>query len=165
MNLISSKKSRVIWMREGDSNTTYFHRMVSAFQSINCIHYLVDVNGLWLESQQDIQSQCVDYFADLLGGEVSPLYVSLLNFGCSHEQITALEKPFSFQEIKDDFFSLPRNKTCGPDDFPTEFLTGCWSFVGVEVISAVNEFFRSGNMLKQWNTTTLVLIPKINNAV
>lgn len=36
--------------------------------------------------------------------------------------------------------------------------------MGGEVISAVKEFFTSGKLLKQWNATTLVLIPKISNA-
>lgn len=36
--------------------------------------------------------------------------------------------------------------------------------IGEEVSSAVAEFFSSGTLLKQWNATTLVLIPKIQNA-
>lgn len=35
---------------------------------------------------------------------------------------------------------------------------------GSKVIEAVKEFFLSGKLLTQWNTTTLVLIPKLTNA-
>ncbi|KAG7594499.1 Reverse transcriptase zinc-binding domain [Arabidopsis thaliana x Arabidopsis arenosa] len=61
-------------------------------------------------------------------------------------------------------FSLPRNKTSGPDGYSAEFFKSCWSVVGPEVIEAVREFFSSGQMLNQWNATTIVLIPKIPNA-
>lgn len=36
--------------------------------------------------------------------------------------------------------------------------------MGPEVTAAVKEFFRSGQMLRQWNVATLILIPKITNA-
>lgn len=62
------------------------------------------------------------------------------------------------------FFSLPRNKTSGPDGYSAEFFIACWSVVGYEVTEAVLEFFRSGSLLRQWNATTLVLIPKSPNA-
>jgi len=53
-------------------------------------------------------------------------------------------------EIKDAFFSLPRNKTCGPDGYTAELFTACWNIIQVrKVIEAVEP------------STMLVLIPKI----
>ena len=71
---------------------------------------------------------------------------------------------FTAEEIKNAFLSLPRNKASGPDGYSSEFFNSCWTVVGGEVTDAVSEFFRSGTLLKQWNATTLVLIPKIPNA-
>ena len=88
----------------------------------------------------------------------------LLSYRCSPDQIRDLDASFSDLEIQEAFFSLPRNKTCGPDGYSSEFFKGAWSIVGPEVIDAVQEFFRSGQLLKQWNATSLVLIPKIPNA-
>lgn len=112
----------------------------------------------------------MDYFSDLLGGEVqiSSLIQSdmdlLLPFRCSQSQQQFLDKMFTKDEIRDAFFSLPRNKTSGPDGYSAEFFMGCWSVVGHEVSEAVLEFFRSGKILKQWNATSLVVIPKSPNA-
>lgn len=39
-----------------------------------------------------------------------------------------------------------------------------WSIVGVDATKAILEFFRSGRLLKQWNSTSLILIPKTSNA-
>lgn len=89
---------------------------------------------------------------------------NLLDFECSMIQRVNLEGDFTALEIKNAFLSLPRNKTCGPDGFTAEFFIGCWSVVGTEVVEAVGEFFKSRKLLKQWNATTLVLIPKVHNA-
>lgn len=87
-----------------------------------------------------------------------------MNFRCTTNQSSALAGDFSVEEIKEAFFSLPRNKCSGPDGYPVEFFLHCWSIVGGEVVAAVGEFFKSGKLLKQWNATTLILIPKIQNA-
>ena len=88
----------------------------------------------------------------------------LLDFQCSESQKLRLQEEFTTEDIKEAFFSLPRNKSCGPDGYSSEFFIGCWAIIGPEVVSAVKEFFREGKLLKQWNSTTLVLIPKIRNA-
>lgn len=75
-----------------------------------------------------------------------------------------MEFLFSDSDIKAAFHSFPINKTCGLDRFSAEFFIGSWEIVGAEVTEAVKEFFSSGNLLSQWNTTSLVLIPKITNA-
>lgn len=59
---------------------------------------------------------------------------------------------------------MPKNKAPGPDGFPSEFFTGNWEAVGRDVIDAVQEFFSSGRLLQQWNSTILTLIPKKQNA-
>lgn len=89
---------------------------------------------------------------------------SLLDFQCSPSQIDSLSKRFSPEEIKDAVFGLPRNKTAGPDGFSAEFFRSCWHFIGPEFVEAVSEFFSSGQILKQWNATTIILIPKVPNA-
>lgn len=71
---------------------------------------------------------------------------------------------FTAEEIKNAFLSLHRNKASGPDGYSSEFFNSCWTVVGGEVTDAVSEFSRSGTLLKQWNATTMVLIPKIPNA-
>lgn len=88
----------------------------------------------------------------------------LFNFKCTDEQVMDFEKGFSTMYIKEAFFSLPRNKTGGPDGYSTEFFIASWSVIGTEVTEAIMEFFRSGKLLKQWNSANLFLIPKKPNA-
>ena len=89
---------------------------------------------------------------------------SLVEFSCSASQQALLTSPFTSEDFRAAFFSLPRNKASGPDGYSPVFFMSCWSVVGGEVTAAVAEFFNSGCLLKQMNATNLVLIPKIPNA-
>lgn len=165
-----SQRASISWLKEGDSNIAYFHRMVASRKSQNHIHFLFDSRDQKIESQKSIRDHCVNYFSELLGGEVclSGLIQSdmdrLLPFRSNQTQQQSMVKMFSKEEIKEAFFSLPRNKTSGPDGYSSEFFKGCWRVVGPEITEAVLEFFREGHLLKQWNATTLVLIPKFPTA-
>ena len=164
------QRASISWMKDGDGNSVFFHRMVASRKAQNHVHYLLDSADGRIDSQSDIRDHCVAYFSDLLGGASSPsgLIQSdmelLLPFRSNSSQQHMMVKMFSKEEIKEAFFSLPRNKTSGPDGYSAEFFTGCWSVIGPEVTETVNEFFLSGRLLKQWNSTTLILIPKSPNA-
>lgn len=164
------QRSRINWLSFGDGSTSLFHRYAASRQAINHIHFLLSDSGERIESQSGIQQLCVNYFSDLLGSPVTPPMFTqsdldmLFNFKCTNEQVQEFQKGFSALEIKDAFFSLPRNKTGGPDGYSAEFFTASWSVIGAEVTEAIMEFFRSGKLLKQWNSANLVLIPKKPNA-
>lgn len=164
------QRSRVTWLTVGDRNTPYFHRMATARQALNHIHFLEYEDGNRHETQLDIQNICVNYFSDLLGKPIDPpLFIQddisgLLEFSCSQSQRDSLVATVTDEEIRAAFFSLPRNKASGPDGYSPKFFLSCWSVVGGEVTVAVSEFFSSGRLLQQMNATNLVLIPKIPNA-
>ncbi|KAL0313683.1 UNVERIFIED_CONTAM: hypothetical protein Scaly_2911100 [Sesamum calycinum] len=50
----------------------------------------------------------------------------------------------------------------GPDGYTSEFYRAAWSVVGQDLFKAVGEFFHTGKLLKQINTTLIALIPKVN---
>lgn len=79
-------------------------------------------------------------------------------------QVASFDKAFTAEEVRNAFFSLPKNKSGGPDGYSTEFFIASWPVIGPEVTEAILEFFRSSCLLKQWNAANLVLIPKKLNA-
>jgi len=89
---------------------------------------------------------------------------SLVPQRCSASAIQTLSAPFSPLEIKNVFFSLPRNKAPGPAGYCVEFFTAHWETVGHDMVVAVYDFLQSGQILKQWNSTLLTLVPKTSNA-
>ncbi|XP_021837769.2 uncharacterized protein [Spinacia oleracea] len=52
------------------------------------------------------------------------------------------------------------SKSPGPDGFTAAFFKKHWTIVGQSVCEAVHSFFNSGYLLKEWNHSLLVMIPK-----
>ncbi|KAL0288042.1 UNVERIFIED_CONTAM: hypothetical protein Sradi_7108700 [Sesamum radiatum] len=77
------------------------------------------------------------------------------------DEANLLLTPVTQQEIKEAFFDINDDSAPGPDGYSSAFYKNAWPVIGMEVCSAVSEFFQSSKMLKQVNTTLLVLIPKV----
>ncbi|GJS60411.1 reverse transcriptase domain-containing protein [Tanacetum coccineum] len=58
-------------------------------------------------------------------------------------------------------FQIDENKARGSDGFSSLFFKKAWRVVGNDVCKAVREFFVTGKMLKEINSTLISLIPKI----
>ena len=165
------QRSRVNWIDKGDIGSAFFHRSIRSRLSQNQIILLFDENDGILETREEIMQHAVAFFEQLLGGTSFQTTVStneiasLISYQCPPASFDSLAAPFSREEIKQTFFSLPRNKSPGPDGYPAEFFTANWNIVGTDLINAVTEFFTSGKLLQQWNATILTLIPKKQSAV
>ncbi|KAG7547431.1 Reverse transcriptase domain [Arabidopsis suecica] len=156
------QRCSISWLADGESNSRYFHRFANSRGSSNHIHYLLNKDGVKVESAQGIQNICVDFFENLLGKDVSPpLFIqdditSLLSFSCLLDQQSKLSAAFSSQEIMEAFFSLPKHKSSGPDGFPAEFYISCWLLLGERlktflpnVISPAQSAFIPGRLLSE----------------
>jgi len=90
------QRSRVSWFAEGDSNTSYFHRMADSRKCFNPIKSLVDCNGVVIDSQQGIIDHCMAYYERLLGEVETPFSLEqddmnlLLTYRCSQAQSTEM---------------------------------------------------------------------------
>lgn len=96
---------------------------------------------------------------DYTGMGVSQLQ-DLLSFRCSDQDSQNLVQPVTPQEIKDVLFTMPSNKSPGPDGFNAEFYKATWDIIGPEFVIAVQAFFVKGFLSKGVNSTILALIPK-----
>lgn len=54
------------------------------------------------------------------------------------------------------------DKSPGPDGYNAKFFQANWDVVGKDLIKAVQQFFRTGFMLREWNSTIISLIPKVS---
>lgn len=161
------QRSRVRWADVGDRNTPFFHKTVAQRVTRNHIHFLKDDNDQFIGTATGIKAHSAAYFERILGHTdmpTSPVTVDelqgLLDFRCSELQQRYLSREVSAAEIRATVFSMPLNKSSGPDGYCVEFLRASWDTVGQDVINAVSEFFRNGRLLKDLNTTAITLIPK-----
>ena len=59
------QKSRELWLKEGDRNTSFFHKMANSHKNRNTINK-IRINGNWLTKDNAIQKGVVDFFKTLL---------------------------------------------------------------------------------------------------
>ncbi|CAN6897202.1 unnamed protein product [Brassica oleracea] len=60
------QKSRVNWLKEGDLNTTYFHRLVQVRASFNSIRFFMLPSGVILSDPITMGQHAVNYFQSIL---------------------------------------------------------------------------------------------------
>ncbi|KAK8692611.1 hypothetical protein V6N13_076067 [Hibiscus sabdariffa] len=116
------QKSRIQYVKEGDQNSAYFFRYVTARQKANMVQVLSDENGRRLESFEAISSELIKHFQNSFG-VVDPnvtaisdsLLKEILGVELSTEMADSLIPPITRKEIKDVLFAMNGNKAPGPD--------------------------------------------------
>ncbi|KAH7690203.1 RNA-directed DNA polymerase protein [Dioscorea alata] len=117
------QRSRNTWLKEGDSNTKFFHSVANGRRNNNCIHRL-NHNGQWVEGNQEIGSIFRDHFHSLFGTPIVNRFLLDWAFLFEHKarvDLSSLELPFTTEEIKLAVFGLNADKAPGPDGFPLFF--------------------------------------------
>ncbi|GKB79744.1 RNA-directed DNA polymerase, eukaryota, reverse transcriptase zinc-binding domain protein, partial [Tanacetum coccineum] len=152
-------------MKDGDKNTTFFHKVIKGRKQRNRIESICDEKGERFYGE-DVPDQFVKHFQQFLGTErkVQPMV------DCDHiftKQLSSLEanemiKEVTSEEIKSTMFDIKDDKATGPDGFTSCFFKKAWSIVGMDICKAIKEFFHSGKLLKEVNATIISLIPKMN---
>ncbi|KAK8668181.1 hypothetical protein V6N13_105646 [Hibiscus sabdariffa] len=118
------QKSRVQHVKEGDHNTSFFFRHVSARNKANTIRVLLDDQGKKLETFEDISNELIKFFSCSLG-QADPnvvevpneLLKDILGVELTEEMREALIAPVLGKKIKDVLFAMNGNKAPGPDGY------------------------------------------------
>lgn len=149
------QKSIIKWLREGDQNTSFFHHHVQSKQSREQISSLVCLDGTLTKNEGEVCQEILSVYKDLLGTSdhsctggspsmLKPLLTSSLPSELSAQFIQDVIDEEIFHVIK----SMPKNKAPGPDGYTTKFFIASWGVISSSVISAIKEFFRSGQLLR-----------------
>ena len=116
------QKSRETWLKEGDRNTGFFHRMANTHRRRNCLSNIC-INDRKLDKEADIKEGLVDAFQNMLSapGGWSPSLLDLNLNRIGFEEAASLEETFSENEIWTTISYLNSDKAPGPDGFPLAF--------------------------------------------
>jgi hypothetical protein len=161
------QRSRVAWLKEGDRNTSFFHRKASHRARKNKIKKLKHTNGSYAENNEEIKGIVTTFFKNLYTNDrtVNPsVILDLVQGGVTDEMNGELLKEYTDQEIGDALFQIGPLKAPGPDGFPARFFQRNWGIMKEDVIGAVKHFFKFGVIPEGINETVIVLIPKTNDA-
>ncbi|XP_048502930.2 uncharacterized protein LOC125498714 [Beta vulgaris subsp. vulgaris] len=127
-----SQKAKIRWIQEGDDNTKTFHQ---------------------------------NFYKNLLGNKNDTAKIEPAIVAKGHvltiDQQEALNLRFTGDDIKKALFSIPYDKAPGLDGYSSYFFKQSWDTVGTSVIEAIQDFFRSGKILREVNVIAITLIPKV----
>jgi len=112
------QRSRSRWLKEGDTNSKFFHKCLKLRASRNAIKAL-RVNEGWMMSPSDVRRKVVEYLTNHVAanGWERPRMEGVRFDRLSVEENNCLVAPFSLLEIEAVVRESDGNKSPGPDGF------------------------------------------------
>ncbi|XP_071704474.1 uncharacterized protein [Rutidosis leptorrhynchoides] len=134
------QKSKIEWVRVGDRNSSYFHKIVKGRIHRSRILGLLNVQG-----SAYIPNLYVDHFELFLGMSagylifqiLDDLFVNKLNF----DKANYMTRPFTPLEVTESIFGIENCKSPGPDGYTAAFFKASWDIVRDEIIDVVHDFY------------------------
>ncbi|KAH7851087.1 hypothetical protein Vadar_007104 [Vaccinium darrowii] len=123
-----------------------------------------NANGEWCDNPDEVANEFVKYFHDIFqseGTEHMEEVTSTIRGKISGNMNSRLTKDFTRGEIKKALFDMDPTKAPGADGMTAGLFQHYWSIIGEDIINVVQSFFRSGQILRSFNHTHIVLIPKV----
>ncbi|RVW20831.1 putative ribonuclease H protein [Vitis vinifera] len=116
-----------VWLKEGDRNTSFFHKMANAHRRRNSMAR-VKINGTWLTEGNEIRDEVVNVFKVQLStaGNWSPTLVAFPFARLEALEAARLEEPFFEEEVFEALKSFSGDKAPGPDGFSIAFWQFSW---------------------------------------
>ncbi|GJV92190.1 RNA-directed DNA polymerase, eukaryota, reverse transcriptase zinc-binding domain protein [Tanacetum coccineum] len=159
-------KAKIEWLRDGDRNTSFFHKIIKGRKYKGRIMSVCNVKGDRFENEK-VAEQFVMHFQEFLGKKdlVTEFPTDLMMFPnkLSSDEAFCLSRDVNEVEVKNDMFDINDAKAPGPDGYTTRFYKSAWSVIGKDVCKAVQEFFIKGKLLGEVNATLISLVPKMQN--
>ncbi|CAL1378975.1 unnamed protein product [Linum trigynum] len=135
--LFYKQKSRVQVIKEGDSNTSFFHKTVKVKTQRQQIIRMLNEQGEVTTDIKEIGEVAVEFYTKLIGTKdlnVEQHYVGfyqdLLKHKLSVDEQALLMSGISRAQVKQAFLKLEKDKAPGHDGFPAKFFTTHWDIVG-----------------------------------
>ncbi|GKV26502.1 hypothetical protein SLEP1_g35790 [Rubroshorea leprosula] len=158
---IWKQKSRSDWVKLGDQNTRYFHKIANGRKAHNSISGLWS-DGQWVEDPEMVKDEMVKHFRNMFQEDDwnRPIPSNLEFRRISKDQKDWLERPFTEEEIDEGLKSCEGNKAPGPDGYNFNLLKFIWSSVREDFIAFFREFHQNSRLVRGLNSSFLTLIPK-----
>jgi hypothetical protein len=162
--VIMFQRSRSNWLKEGDTNTKFFHGSVKARSKRNQLLAIRGEEG-WLESPNLIKEAAASYFENHVSSTVCerPKLDGIVFPQLSEEENNCLISPFSMEEIEEVVQCSDGNKSPGPDGFNFAFLKNFWDLIKGEIQILFDQFHGNSCLPKSFLSFFITLIPKVSS--
>jgi hypothetical protein len=158
---IARLRSRVRHLKDGDANTSFFHKQAIFRKKKKAIPKLMS-GGHLVTTQEEKQNVMFEFYEGLIGTSLPR--TSTLNLQQFHNQIVDLiemDNPITEEEVWDTIKSLPADRAPGLDGYTGHFYKACWQLIKANFMAAIITL-QQGNAqkLELLNSAYLTLIPK-----
>ncbi|GKU96316.1 hypothetical protein SLEP1_g9566 [Rubroshorea leprosula] len=128
---------------------------------INCIQ----VKGQQLTEVDEVKEGVANYFEDMFKDEgwERPTLDGIHFNKISQVESCMLSTKFSEEEIYKAVWDCDSSKALGPDGFNFKFFKEMWEVIKQDIIGFADEFYTNGKLVKGFNASFVVLIPKTSN--
>jgi hypothetical protein len=136
------QRSKTHWLRDGDSNTKFFHAMASARRKRNKIVKLCNNEGDITNDQSGMCNIAKEYFENLFkkANNEDDEVTNLMCGRVTDEDNHSLIREFRIEEFKEALFSMHSDKAPGPDGLNPAFYKRFWELCGNEVFQTKRTF-------------------------
>ncbi|XP_074318883.1 uncharacterized protein LOC141655715 [Silene latifolia] len=99
-----AQKAKHFWMKEGDTNSAYFHGILKKRRNGNRVIFIEDMNGKMCDSPELVQTAFLEYYMQLLGTKQAntKIHRKIIDQGqrCRDEHKPFLLRPVTGEEIR-----------------------------------------------------------------
>ncbi|WOL00576.1 hypothetical protein Cni_G09289 [Canna indica] len=159
------QQKKVKWLKDGDRNTKFFHRVATGRKQKKWISSIV-ANGGSVNQPKDIALAFNDFFRLSIGTQ-SELMLRLnwseLFLGENFD-LSDLTTPFGNEKILAGLKDMGKNKAQGLDGLTPNFFIAFWDIIGEEVILVIEDIREGRVNLSRINKSFIVPIPKTKGA-
>lgn len=143
------QKSIVKWIKEGDSNTSYFHYVANWKRMKSSIKGIFK-EGVWLEDLGMVKKETREFFMNRFTekGGMRPKLDGVPFERLTTHNNTLLVALFEKDEIKSVVWDCDGSKCLGPDEFNFKFIKKSWDLMKGEIIRMMAEFHANGKWPK-----------------
>uniref|UniRef100_A0A803PC16 Reverse transcriptase domain-containing protein n=1 Tax=Cannabis sativa TaxID=3483 RepID=A0A803PC16_CANSA len=160
------QRSRVSWLKSGDSNTKYFHQRANNRCSSNKISSLQDDQGIMRTTPSEIGQIIQTYFQNIFTTTGMDLEALQHVLPTIPKTITAdinhlLTVPYTDDDVYTALSSMSDDSSPGLDGMSVMFYINYWHIVGELVSTTVLKILNEGGDPTCFNQTLITLIPKV----
>ncbi|PFX11146.1 Transposon TX1 uncharacterized 149 kDa protein, partial [Stylophora pistillata] len=144
-------RSRIRWVEEGETSTSYFFRLERKRSVDRWIPALRDSGGSIVSSPEDLCLTLNSFYSDLFSATPTDRHaqsslLSNLSFSLPPDQAETCEGPLTTEECLAAIKGMAKNKAPGLDGFLAEFYLRFWGVLGRDLVNVLNHCFLSGSL-------------------
>jgi hypothetical protein len=154
------QRAKKQWIKDGDRNTSFFHRAIVERRRRNAIVSVKDENNVLQFMPDRISNVFVNYVRSIFTSTQTNNGRPFIHTQPSQDTHDYTYSIPDEKEVVETLKEMKRNASPGPDGFNVEFYIATWDWIGSDVMQLVRNFFQTGIMPAHINDTHIALIPK-----